>query len=221
MPQPQAALYSETLHLEKLSPSCQDDFLLYPKRWWHATSDLWKRTQWDMLCILSTSSKVFVKSKKEKRKKINYMAWSLLWTVAVLTVLHSFLHINRWGDLFTRQTTTCDSIEELPSACKLYHTLITSLVISMQISDRHSKASTHCATEPGWCKGVTLQSKNQWAEIKGKYYLFFIELQNRRYWKGPLEIIYSILPPQAWWASAGGLALGLVRSWVSPRMDII
>lgn len=96
-----------------------------------------------MLCILSTSSKVFVKSKKEKRKKINYMAWSLLWTVAVLTVLHSFLHINRWGDLFTRQTTTCDSIEELPSACKLYHTLITSLVISMQISDRHSKASTH------------------------------------------------------------------------------
>lgn len=67
--------------------------------------------------------------------------------------LHSFLHIDRGEALFTGETTPCNDIEELLSPCKLYNTLITEPVISMQICDSHSKAwmfHTLCATKPSW-----------------------------------------------------------------------
>lgn len=120
--QPQATLYSETLHLAKLSPSCQDDFMLYPKRWWHTTSDLWEKIQ---CCAYSA----YPQKHLWNQRKIN----SLNKTIAVLTVLcycatQVFFHISRWEALFTRQTTPCDSMEELPSPCKLYHTLIMSYI---------------------------------------------------------------------------------------------
>lgn len=113
-----------------------------------------------------------VKEKKKKRKKISYTAWSV-YTIAVLTVLHSFILIRRWEALFTRQTTPCDSIVELLSPCKLYHTYhIMSCIYADQWQSLQS-LHTPCATEPGWWKGDTLQSKNRWTEVKGRYYLFY------------------------------------------------
>lgn len=155
----------------------------------------------DILCILSTSPEIMVGSKKGKKKgkkEKSYTAWSLLSIITVLILLHSFLHNDREEALFTRETIPCVDVEERLSPCKLYHTLITEPVISMQICDSHSKAwmfHTLCATEPGWWNGNSSLSKHEWTEIKEKY-LLFMESQNWQGWKRSLEISHQTLAPK-------------------------
>lgn len=123
-------------------------------------------------CAYSEHPQNFLWNWRRKNKNVIYMVWSLLWTIAVLTVLHSFLHINRWKALFTRKPLPLIAWRSCHHSANYitplsHHEL--HLCRSVTVTP---KPHTPCATEPGW-KGNTWQSKIQWTELKGRYYLYY------------------------------------------------
>lgn len=70
-------------------------------------------------------------------------------------------------------------------------------ITSMQISDSHSKASTHPVQLSQDDERVTLRSVETDEQKLREDIIFFIDLQNRRHWEGPLKIILWISPAQA------------------------